>query len=69
VWSDCLPVGLVTTAVDDKSSAAVVSNELFNLVKPCVVTSVVGQLEHSCDDLWGPFLHGVEVLKAQFLST
>ena len=41
----------------------------FNLESPCIVTSVVGQLEHSCDDLWGPFLHGVEVLKAQFLLT
>ena len=39
-----------------------VCDELFNLVKPCVVTSVVGQLEHSCDELWGPFLHGVEAL-------
>ena len=33
----------------------------------CSSDSVVGQLDSSCDDLCGPFLHGVEVLKAQFL--
>jgi hypothetical protein len=34
-----------------------------------VLTSVVGQLDSSCDDLWGPFHHGIDVkvLKAQFV--
>jgi hypothetical protein len=86
--SGCWPVGLGMSKLIMNLLRYALTDELFNLVSLCVVTSrgcrsatytfliyrlsvvvtsVVGQLDRSCDDLCGPFPHGVVVLKAQFL--